>query len=123
MPPIFFSFLRIFVTEIDKDNAFLADSLRYLFDPHNTLYAFHFAQQAEGDMLRPGLAVSEEKKRENAWRAGLQIGDPLDAVKVDPRQAVKTWARARIIDIQNEHMTITFERESKDFDRAVKRDG
>lgn len=70
---------------MDRDNADMADGMRYLFDSSCALHNFLF-QCDDSNFIQmqydPKLAemLPEEEKE---WRLSLTIGSQIDAVKID----------------------------------------
>ena len=105
---------ELFGLEVERDNADMADAIRYLFEQSCALHQNLF-QSEESTILKafhdPQLAhrLPEEEK---SWRLSLKAGSRLDAVKRDNEHNLNTWGKATVVNVEEELIQVIFDNDS-----------
>lgn len=76
------------------DNLELWSGMKSLFDPKARLYTLHMLSEENAVLLETCKASFSEEERK--WRDSFQVGQEIDAVKVEPLLECRCWARATI---------------------------
>ncbi|EAR94410.2 ubiquitin carboxy-terminal hydrolase (macronuclear) [Tetrahymena thermophila SB210] len=108
----------LFITTFDKTTVSVIEMLAYIFD-HKKQY-FQINNKISSTFHIQQLFGLREDIRE--WLQNLQVGQIVDAIKIDKQYVKHCWSRAEIVNIQDDHIFIRFLNSSKQFNRSVFRE-
>jgi hypothetical protein len=99
------------------EDAELLDGMKCIFDHESRIYKFHCLAEI-GTKTKTEELPAEPSEVDKGWRQTIDIGDVLDAVKTDPEQKIKCWARAKVIELlSGSRIKVSFENDCKLVDR------
>ena len=65
-------------------------------------------------------SVNSMPAEEKSWREALQVGDKIEAIKIDPEQkGARCWSKATVKERNELRIKVSFDRDSKMSDREI----
>ena len=71
------------------------------------MYQHH--QLSEVNAILINSSVNQMPEEEKEWRDKLKKDDQIDAIKIDQEQKVKSWGKAKILEVFEKKVKISFD--------------